>query len=537
MDGETDLERKDMNKYLLKLGVSVLDIGRLKYKKEYHSSDFVAAFTPDYLTRYQSGDNSVPMNTYWIDIEEVELGYPPHVNFADTVYQRAIKGYGIFPGSENEEEFTIKLPTAFSFQADVNIVKGLYVNLTTFHALNQSFSNTGNSHYISNYSLTPRYEHKWFGVSIPMHFNQFQKFNAGIGIRAAFVYLGVNNLFSSLFNDPYGTSFYFGVKIPIWQSGPPADRDGDAVSDMRDKCIDTPGIWDFMGCPDTDGDGIPDMDDKCPKDPGPSLTNGCPDRDNDGVLDNMDQCPDTPGPAQFNGCPDTDGDGIRDEVDRCPETPGTEAAMGCPDMDNDGVPDMEDLCPEEFGKPEFKGCPFQDSDGDGIMDDNDLCPQQPGPPENNGCPWTDTDGDGVWDKDDRCPLTPGDPTNFGCPIIKTEEAEIIKTAFENLEFETNKAVIRSSSFASLDELAGLLNDKPDWKLRIAGHTDSVGKDDYNMKLSKDRAEATAKYLQGKGVAPSRLIVEWYGETKPIADNGTPEGRQKNRRVEMEIVFD
>jgi outer membrane protein OmpA-like peptidoglycan-associated protein len=206
-------------------------------------------------------------------------------------------------------------------------------------------------------------------------------------------------------------------------------------------------------------------------------------------------------------------------------------------MDNDGVADIEDACPEQFGKPEFNGCPFQDSDGDGIMDDSDLCPQQPGVPENNGCPWTDTDGDGVWDKDDRCPLTPGDPLNFGCPVIKTEEAAVLKTAFENLEFETGKTVIRSGSFASMDALAKLLTEKPDWKLHIAGHTDNVGNDESNMKLSKGRAEATAKYLQGKGIASDRFIIEWFGETKPIADNDTPEGRQKNRRVEMEIAFD
>ena len=533
MDGETGLWRKDKNKYLVKVGVSVLDIGRLRYDKEYRSMDFVAEFTPG----YETGVDPNTVNTHWMNIEEVEFGFPPHVNFADTLYQRMIHEQGVTKGANNEETFTIKLPTAFSLQADVNIVKGLYVNLTTFHALNQGFNKKGNSHYISNYSITPRYEHKWFGVSVPLQFNQFQKFNAGIGIRAAFFYFGVNNLFSSLFSDPYGTNFYFGVKIPIFQGKPPADRDNDAVSDARDKCIDTPGIWEFMGCPDTDGDGIPDMDDKCPKDPGPSLTNGCPDRDNDGVLDNVDQCPDVPGTVQFNGCPDTDGDGIRDEVDRCPDTPGTQAANGCPDMDNDGVADMDDACPDQFGKPEYNGCPFQDSDGDGIMDDNDLCPKQPGPPENNGCPWTDTDGDGVWDKDDRCPLTPGDPQNFGCPIIKTEEAEIIKTAFENLEFETGKAVIRSGSFSSLDELARLLKDKPNWKLRIAGHTDNVGNDDFNMGLSKDRAQSTAKYLQGKGVPPSQMIVEWYGETQPIADNSTAEGRQKNRRVEMEIVFD
>jgi outer membrane protein OmpA-like peptidoglycan-associated protein len=228
------------------------------------------------------------------------------------------------------------------------------------------------------------------------------------------------------------------------------------------------------------------------------------------VIDIQDECPDTHGLVQMNGCPDTDGDGLSDIKDKCPELAG----------------------PIEQG-----GCPFLDADGDNVKDVDDMCPEIPGPPENNGCPWTDTDGDGIPDKDDRCPLTVGDPDNFGCPIIEEEEAEVIKTAFENLEFETGKSVIRSSSFASMDELATLLISKPDWKLKISGHTDNVGSESSNLTLSKNRAESTASYLEGKGVAPSQLITEWFGETSPIADNSTPEGRQKNRRVEMQIVFE
>jgi outer membrane protein OmpA-like peptidoglycan-associated protein len=288
------------------------------------------------------------------------------------------------------------------------------------------------------------------------------------------------------------------------------DRDKDGIADNQDECPDNAGIAEFKGCPDTDGDGVPDKDDKCPKLAGPKITNGCPDRDNDGVIDDQDECPDIAGPVALAGCPDRDGD---------------------------GVPDIKDNCPDLAGLAEYGGCPYLDTDGDGIKDADDMCPDKKGPPENKGCPYTDSDGDGVVDKDDRCPLTPGDPANFGCPVLKVEEVAILKTAFENLEFETAKAVIRSSSFASMDELAALLISKPTWKLKISGHTDNVGTDEYNMNLSKNRAQATAKYLQGKGVAPSQVIPEWFGETKPISDNSTPEGRQKNRRVEMQVVFD
>ena len=201
----------------------------------------------------------------------------------------------------SSDKFTIKLPTALSLQVDVNIVKGLYVNLTTFTGLHQGFGESGNSHYMSNYSITPRYEHKWFSVALPVQYNEFQKVNVGLGVRAAFVYFGISNLFTGVFEDPYGSNFYVGVKIPIFQQKPPADRDNDAVSDDNDNCPTTPGIWEFRGCPDRDGDGVQDSEDLCPDIAGPKEFKGCPDRDADGVPDMDDQCPDQPGPRLTQG--------------------------------------------------------------------------------------------------------------------------------------------------------------------------------------------------------------------------------------------
>jgi outer membrane protein OmpA-like peptidoglycan-associated protein len=83
----------------------------------------------------------------------------------------------------------------------------------------------------------------------------------------------------------------------------------------------------------------------------------------------------------------------------------------------------------------------------------------------------------------------------------------------------------------------LLVRKPDWKLRIAGHTDDVGAASSNMRLSKNRSNAVTDYLNSRGVAEERFIVEWYGETKPIVPNTSSANRQKNRRVEMEVVFE
>jgi len=186
---------------------------------------------------------------------------------------------------------------------------------------------------------------------------------------------------------------------------------------------------------------------------------------------------------------------------------------------------------------ENKGCPWPDTDGDGILDKDDKCPNNPGPKENDGCPYKDTDGDGVLDKDDDCPNVPGPKENNGCPVIKEEEQEIINTAFEDLEFETGKAIIRTGSYESLRELANLLDKKAEWKLRLEGHTDNVGSDQNNLILSKKRAEAVKEFLTSSGADGTRIKVEYYGEMRPVDTNDTQEGRQKNRRVVMEIEFE
>ncbi|HSB19327.1 MAG TPA: OmpA family protein [Anaeromyxobacteraceae bacterium] len=107
---------------------------------------------------------------------------------------------------------------------------------------------------------------------------------------------------------------------------------------------------------------------------------------------------------------------------------------------------------------------------------------------------------------------------------------------EKIFFDTGKTSIKPESFGILDETAQVLKDHPDiGKVVVEGHTDSLGKAASNQKLSQGRALAVVKYLEGKGVAASRLEAKGLGETKPIADNATAKGREANRRVEMVIV--
>ncbi|MCX7546509.1 OmpA family protein [Xanthomarina sp. F1114] len=260
---------------------------------------------------------------------------------------------------------------------------------------------------------------------------------------------------------------------------------------------------------------------------------GGKDTDGDGIYDKDDACPEVAGLPEFNGCPDTDGDGIEDSKDECPNEPGLAEFNGCPDTDGDGVPDHLDECPTVAGLKELNGCP--DADGDGVADHLDECPNEAGPAANKGCPWPDRDGDGVADKDDKCPDEPGTVANDGCPEITEAVKKALNAYAKTILFDTGKASIKTHSAEVLANIIGILNEYPNAKFSIEGHTDSVGSDALNMKLSKERASSVMNYLIENGIASDRLSSEGYGETRPIDSNKTRAGRANNRRVEINLV--
>ena len=382
-------------------------------------------------------------------------------------------------------------------------------------------------------------------------------------------------------------------KVEVDKDGCPLDTDGDGVPDYLDQCPETPaaayGLVDEKGCPlDSDGDGVPDYLDKCPDTPEAAWRlideNGCPlDSDGDGVPDYLDQCPETPAAAWGHvdsiGCPlDSDGDGVPDYLDECPDTP--EAAKGhvdkhgCPiDSDLDGVPDYLDECPDTprqaYGFVDEKGCLIDtdgdgvpdykdrcndtpagtpvdefgcspDSDGDGVPDYKDECPNTPkaarGRVDEKGCE-LDTDGDGVPDYKDECPTIPGSKDNHGCPTVKKEVRNLLKQAMQGIQFETGKSNIKKTSHPLLNQIANVFIDNPTYKVEVQGHTDNVGKPEFNQDLSEKRAQAVRKYLIDAGVPEEQLTAHGYGDTMPIASNSTASGRAKNRRVEFIISFE
>lgn len=358
-----------------------------------------------------------------------------------------------------------------------------------------------------------------------------------------------------------GLNLSMGLAIVIGTNPKDKDKDKDGIFDKLDVCPNTPlnVRVDEMGCPlDNDGDGVADYLDECPYTPSAAYglidSVGCPlDTDKDGVPDYRDLCPETPEEAiayvDIHGCSlDTDGDGVYDYIDQCPNTPvaayGMVDSVGCPlDTDGDGVYDYLDLCPETpeaaYGLVDQNGCPI-DTDKDGVADYLDSCqntiPEARNYVDAKGC-MLDSDSDGVYDYEDLCPTIAGVKENKGCPEVKREVRNLLKKAMSGIQFENGKATIKKNSYKILDDIAKIFIDNPTYMVEVQGHTDNVGKYDYNMDLSDRRAHSVRTYLINKGVPANRLTAHGYGPDVPIADNSTSAGRAKNRRVEFNITFE
>jgi len=211
--------------------------------------------------------------------------------------------------------------------------------------------------------------------------------------------------------------------------------------------------------------------------------------------------------------------------------PPTKACGGVFDADGDGVMDDKDRCPNtpKGAAVDADGCEL-DSDGDGVVDRNDQCPGTPrgAAVDTRGCP-LDSDGDGVYDYMDKCPGTPkgAKVDSDGC---------MAKIVLSNVLFETNSAELKPESKRVLDGLADVLRGRPDITgITVIGHTDSMGGASYNHNLSERRATSVANYLSSQGVSSRLLSAKGMGESDPVADNKTAEGRAMNRRVEFEIA--
>jgi outer membrane protein OmpA-like peptidoglycan-associated protein len=268
----------------------------------------------------------------------------------------------------------------------------------------------------------------------------------------------------------------------------------------------------------------------------------------------------------FRGPADTDGDGLTDDVDKCPNDPedkdGFQDDDGCPDPDNDGdgIPDTSDRCPMEpedmDGFQDDDGCPEPDNDNDGIPDAADKCPNEPedkdGFEDDDGCPDPDNDGDGVPDAQDKCPDQPETKNGYqdedGCPDEIPQKVKAFTGVIQGINFKVGSADLLPASNKTLDKAVAVLQEFPDLKVQIEGHTDDIplkakpnAPFQDNKALSQARAESVKAYFVKKGVTEDRLTAIGFGPDKPMVDPSGLKGgkltqaRAKNRRVEFTLV--
>lgn len=354
------------------------------------------------------------------------------------------------------------------------------------------------------------------------------------------------------------------------------DTDKDGVSDLNDKCNDTPeGIEvDKNGCPkDSDGDGVPDYMDQCHD----SLTGkkvdakGCPlDSDGDGVPDYKDQChnPNSGALVDEFGCPsDVDGDGVPDYLDKCNLTPigAPVDANGCPkDSDKDGVPDYLDKCPDTplDTKVDENGCSVA-VDSAAV-----AAPVAPAEVKDDSKPAATPAAKPVANNTTK-PATTTSTKPATTPVAKTSNNSMIADRYNdltpeeyaanrpqarhytitengveydvyeaptcNILFDSSMAIVRNRMLPEITKVSNILKNKPNTSVIILGHTDSDCTNEKNLALSVKRAQAVKRVMLKKGIDESRIVARGFGETKPVISNRTSIGRSQNRRAEVIVV--
>jgi outer membrane protein OmpA-like peptidoglycan-associated protein len=230
-------------------------------------------------------------------------------------------------------------------------------------------------------------------------------------------------------------------------------------------------------------------------------------------------------------------------------TPTPIIAQAPSDQDGDGVLDTDDACPElaedRDGFQDDDGCPERDNDHDKIADADDDCPNEPedydGFEDADGCPDPDNDHDGVLDADDKCPLEAevinGVKDEDGCPdtgLIEMHDDRIVLE--EEVLFDFESARVKHAAYPVLDAIFRLYKQHPEWmKIRIEGHADQRGKEEFNRELSEWRANNVMKQLVERGIPAEMIESAGFGSSQPRDKRDEEQAYRRNRRVEFVVV--
>lgn len=287
LDGRLSQLRRDRNKYKLKVGFSLMDVGAINFTRDSSSFRYRVQETGEDVAFGAAGDGFHTWNAGGIQFANFD-------ELRDSLLGR-------FEAVQEDPQYSVGLPTRLNLFVDYNITGPFYANLYTSSAFRL---NERGVRAPSFYILTPRFEGKKLDLAVPIMYTTANDLTVGVGIRLGPVALGSNSIWTNIGSNEWSTAdFYLGTRVSIPHARE-RDRDGDGVSDAEDLCPNDPGPLEFRGCPDSDGDHVPDSQDLCPNVPGLPAFHGCPDSDFDGIPDSDDQCPNEPGPPERAGCPD-----------------------------------------------------------------------------------------------------------------------------------------------------------------------------------------------------------------------------------------
>ncbi len=512
MDGKSKNVRHDINKYKMKFGFSITDIGSIKFKRD------------SLFNNFKNSGQSISVDEIY---KTISLGPGPFNNFQTLLQETGT------PTTIQDNEIKMNLPTTVHVNVDYYVKKHLYLSYNASIPL-YSKSDKAKINGTFIHTFAPRFEANNYSFAIPFSHQGNGKLYLGFVGRMVLnkmtMFAGSNNasiIFgqkSSLTRNFFiGTIIHFPYEIPT-------DFDNDKVSDKLDVCPKDFGLYEYQGCPDTDGDEIPDKEDLCIYNKGTRETGGCPDTDGDGIIDMNDLCPNVAGLGVHYGCPDRDFDGVIDMADKCPDVPGIELNNGCP-----------------FENP---GC-CMDNDGDGVSNNVDKCPDFAGSVYNEGCPIDSLNINKIGLNEKKAIL---DPNNTGEQIKVLKNNDTIRnyiTTVEDLKkltddktilgehsvyFNSDQATMTENEDANFERFFAMLPYDGNLELIVVGHTDKDGSLDYNLVLSKKRAETVKRKLIEYGYPVEKIVLYYYGEAKSLKKkNYTDEQKRMERRVEIKVV--
>lgn len=365
------------------------------------------------------------------------------------------------------------------------------------------------------------------------------------------------------------------------------DADGDGVVDKDDDCPQLKGEAMFKGCPDTDGDGISDKDDKCPEEKGVAEEEGCPiiDTDKDGIPDKEDKCPEVAGIIANLGCPDSTATKVENSTSLVPGSTtiaqpaigtsstreGTITANGAPtyttsngvvvntpaNTTRDGATSTNTINGVTYttnGTSDLSSLPVSevvilDENGKVVSSSKSRSSKSSSSKKKKNGKSSSTKRVAkpraeatITENNSDIAYTPTTTTysekgatNTTYSELSSEDAQTIAEAVNGVYFDTNKAMLKSESYPALSRVATVLKRYPNYALRITGHTDDVGDDLENVKLSVARARAIYNYFLKKGIDIQNISYRGCGSGTPVADNANEEGRAQNRRVEFDMM--